>query len=302
MSLILGAVFPVFALLLLGYWAHRSQFLNAAFWTQAEKATYYILFPCLLSSQLAQAQLAWQNMLPLMAGACLVPIFAALISLPFKGLLRLEAADFTSFFQAAVRFNTYIGLALAAVLPKPAMTYAAVVFAVMIPVINVLCILVFAVFVQRVIHPLAIARSLAKNPLIMGCTIGIVLNLLPWKLPAPLLDLLAKLGAMGLPLGLLAVGAGLQFGGLQQTGKAFAFSSVLKLMLVPMLASGWAYVLGLDAIASSVLILFAALPTASSSYILARQLGGNAPMMAAMITGQTLLSLLSLPLILAWVS
>ena len=302
MAIILGAVFPVFALLLLGYWAQRSEFLNDAFWGQAEKATYYVLFPCLLVSQLAQAKLEWHNALPLMLGACLLPIIAALVSLPFKVSLRLNAPDFTSFFQASVRFNTYIGLALAAVLPKPALAYAAVVFAVMIPVINVLCILVFAVFIQGMIHPIAIARSLAKNPLILGCMLGIFLNVLPWSLPSPLLDLLAKLGQMGLPLGLLAVGAGLQFQGLRQTGTAFVVSSMLKLSFMPLIATALAYLLGLNALASSVLILFAALPTASSSYILARQLGGNAPLMAAMITGQTVLSMMSLPLILLWVS
>jgi len=43
----------------------------------------------------------------------------------------------------------------------------------------------------------------------------------------------------------------------------------------------------------------AALPTATSSYILARQLGGDAPLMAAIVSGQTLLAVATIPLILA---
>jgi predicted permease len=73
-------------------------------------------------------------------------------------------------------------------------------------------------------------------------------------------------------------------------------ATVIKLVLMPALVLGLALLLGLPPISRDVALLFAALPTATSAYILARQLGGDAELMAALITAQTLLAMLTLPL------
>nr|CAA6800090.1 MAG: Unknown protein [uncultured Thiotrichaceae bacterium] len=106
-----------------------------------------------------------------------------------------------------------------------------------------------------------------------------------------------NLSLMALPIGLLAVGAGLQLQALRDAGATFAWSSAVKLVILPLLSWFLAGALGLDHSAQQMLTLFAALPTAASAYILARQLGGNAELMAGIITGQTLLAMLSLPLV-----
>ncbi|MFZ1386373.1 MAG: AEC family transporter [Thiolinea sp.] len=300
MTLILATVLPIFILLMLGYVAKQSSFLPAEFWPYVEKASYYVLLPALLILNLSQAKINWAETSLLILGIILVPVLAALLSLPFKTLLALNAADYTSFFQAVVRFSTYIGLAMASVFPAPAPTLGALVLAVMIPVVNILCVLVFALFVQKQLKLTILLKSLASNPLIVACVLGIILNILPWKLPVILVDVLRQLGQMALPTGLLAVGAGLNLVALRGLHAPFFWSAVLKLLLVPLLAWGVALALGLDPIASSILVVFAALPTAPSAYILARQLGGNAELMAGMITGQTLLALISLPLVLSF--
>lgn len=300
MSLILATVLPIFILLMLGYLAKRSGFLPADFWPYVEKASYYVLLPALLILNLNQAPINWSETSRLIVGIILVPVLAACLSFPFKAGLNLNAADYTSFFQGVVRFSTYIGLAMSAVFPAPAPTLGALVLAVMIPVVNVLCVLVFALFVQKQLKLSVLIKSLTTNPLIVACVLGIILNLLPWKMPSLGVDVLKQLGQMALPAGLLAVGAGLNLAALRGLHAPFFWSTALKLLVVPLLAWGIALALGLDAISSSILIVFAALPTAPSAYILARQLGGNAELMAGMITGQTLLSLVSLPLILSF--
>ncbi|HPY42320.1 MAG TPA: AEC family transporter [Thiolinea sp.] len=300
MTLILATVLPIFVLLMLGYMAKRSSFLPAEFWPYVEKASYYVLLPALLILNLSQAKINWAETSLLILGIILVPVLAALLSFPFKTFLALNAADYTSFFQAVVRFSTYIGLAMASVFPAPAPTLGALVLAVMIPVVNILCVLMFALFVQKQLKLAILLKSLASNPLIVACVLGIILNLLPWKLPSVAVDVLKQLGQMALPTGLLAVGAGLNLAALRGLHTPFFWSAALKLLLVPLLAWGVGLALGLDPISSSILIVFAALPTAPSAYILARQLGGNAELMAGMITGQTLLALISLPLVLSF--
>lgn len=300
MTLILATISPIFILLMLGYLAKRIGFLPSDFWPYLEKSSYYVLLPALLILNLSQAQIHWSETGRLILGIIVVPILAGLVSWPFNAFLSLNAADYTSFFQGVVRFNTYIGLAMSTVFPAPAPTLGALVLAVMIPVVNILCVLVFALFVQKQLKLGALVKSLTTNPLLVACVVGMILNILPWKLPVIVIDVFKQLGQMALPAGLLAVGAGLNLAALKGLHAPFFWSAALKLLTVPLLALGVAFVLGLEATSSAILVIFAALPTAPSAYILARQLGGNAELMAGMITGQTLLALVTLPLVLSF--
>ncbi|MBJ6611645.1 MAG: AEC family transporter [Candidatus Thiothrix moscowensis] len=300
---VFAAIFPVFILLMLGNVARRSAFLDEHFWVQAEKVTYYILFPALLVEHLAKAEVDFASAGWLLLLAGVVPLLASLLCFLFAPWLRLNGADFTSFFQGSIRFNTYIGLAVMAVaLPAPALTLAAIIVAVMIPLVNLLCIAVFARYTHGQVRPVAILLSIVRNPLIMASVIGIILNVLPFSLPDMLWSVVGKLGQMALPLGLLAVGAGLRLQALRESGKTLLWAALIKLVLLPALVFVLCSLLQIPPLDRAVLVMFAALPTASSAYILARQLGGNAAMMAVLITGETLLSMMSLPLVLLAVS
>lgn len=299
MYAVFAAIFPVFILLVLGNVARRSGFLQENFWTQAEKATYFILFPALLIERLTKAEIDFAAAGWLVLLAVLVPVIASLICLLLAPVVRLNGPDFTSFFQGGIRFNTYIGLAIVAVaLPTPALTLAAIVISVMIPLVNVLCIGVFARYTHGQVRPKAMLLSIVRNPLIMASLSGIVLNLLPFKLPEVLWSAVGKLGQMALPLGLLAVGAGLRLKALRASGISLLWASGVKLLLLPALVFMLCTWLEMAALERAVLVTFAALPTASSAYILARQLGGNAAMMAVLITGETLFSMITLPVVL----
>lgn len=299
MALILNAILPIFVLVVLGNIALRTGFLPESFWSQAEKATYYVLFPALLIENLATAKVSYGSAGWMVLFALVTPLLAALLCYAVAPWLKLNGPDFTSFFQGGVRFNTFIGLALVtATLPTQAISLAAVMIAVMIPLINLLCIAVFVRHTHGKTSTKAFLLAIAKNPLIEACLIGIALNQLAIPLPSVLLNSLQKLGQMSLPIGLLAVGAGLQFKALRSSGTSLLWASAVKLVVLPALLYALSTLLQMDTMLKAVVVMFAALPTASSAYILARQLGGNAPMMAVLITGETLFSLITLPVVL----
>ncbi|MGB0846900.1 MAG: AEC family transporter [Thiolinea sp.] len=291
-------VFPVFLLLILGNLARRSGFLDEAFWEQAERGTYYVLFPALLVTKLAQADFDWQASGWLVLAALILPFCAALLCFIAQRFLQLAHYDFGAFFQGGIRINNYIGLALVATMPDPALSLLALLMAVVIPLMNVLSVTVLTGYSGAQTNFYAVLTGLAKNPLVLACLVGIALNTLQWLPPVLLLEVLETLGMMALPMGLLAVGAGLRLKTLHQAGRAFAWNTLLKLILVPLLA----YILGMlllqDDLSLAVFVVYAALPTASSAYILTRQMGGNAVLMAGIITGQTLVSMLTLPIVL----
>lgn len=299
------ALGPLFLLILTGTLLRRLRFPDEKFWHGAERFIYFLLFPAMLISTLATAdfgRVAFTGMVGLLAGLLLV--LAAVLWLA-RNRLGLDMPSFTSVFQGALRFNTYVGLAGAAALYGDAgITAAAVAIAVMVPLVNILCVLMFVGVDGGGQSGLWNAiKALAKNPLLLGCVAGIGLNVTGIGLPGWSRDTLSLAGQAALPLGLIAVGVALQLKALRGTGRAFWQACAIKFAALPMLALLVGWLTGLGEIELGVVVLFTALPTATSSYILARQMGGNAPLMAAIITGQTLLAMAILPVwmsLLAW--
>ncbi len=296
---IITALWPVFALLLLGYLARRFDFPGEHFWGPAEKATYYVFFPALLVTRLSQAQLTGEMSFSLVMAVLLLLATGVVVCLLLKPFMGLTAAAYTSFFQGAMRFNTYVALAASVALyGDEGIVHAAIITAVMIPMLNLLCVLAFSSVAAERPSIARVLKTLATNPLILSCLLGIALSVSGLGLPIWISSVLDLLARMALPLGLLAVGAGLTLHNLKGSWRALGWSSGVKLLLFPVLAMAIGRLMGLDPLATQVLLLFAAVPTATSAYILARQLGGDAALMAAIITFQTLLAMLSLPLVL----
>jgi predicted permease len=105
------------------------------------------------------------------------------------------------------------------------------------------------------------------------------------------------LGAASLPLGLLAVGAGLDLKALGASARGIAWSAAYKLVAVPGLTAAFALAFGVTGLPLAVALLYNALPCSANSYVLARQLGGDHRLMAGIITAQTLLAVATLPLV-----
>lgn len=304
MESITGALGPLFLLILLGallgYWRWPSD----TFWPHMERLIYFVLFPAMLVGTLATAdvsQVPVGRLALVLLGA--MALFGLLLW-RLRGWLELTPAAFTSVFQGAVRFNTYVGVAGAVALHGSlGATTAAVAVALMVPVVNVMCVASFVA--AGTLGGASVGKSamaLIKNPLILACLAGIALNLTGIGLPGWSQDTVELLGRAALPLGLVAVGVALRPAALLRVDRGVLATNSVKLLLMPALVLALTWVLQLDPVSRDVALLFAALPTATSAYILARQLGGDAELMAAIITGQTLLAMLTLPLWLKLIS
>ncbi|MBF0373368.1 MAG: AEC family transporter [Alphaproteobacteria bacterium] len=300
MLTVLGAIVPVFLLIVLGQQMRARSFLDDGFWAPAEKLTYYVTFPALLVGSIAQADLAGLPVLELAGAAALATMGAAALSVALKPLLGIGGPAFTSVLQGAMRPNTYVGLAVAASLWQgPGVTMTAICVAVVVPLVNLISVLGMVRWAAGEAPGWrGLVWPVIKNPLINACLLGIALNLSGLGLPSAVAALLKILGAAALPIGLLAVGAGLDLGALRRTGAPVLVASGVKLVALPLLAFGLAIPLGLNGMAVGVAVLYCALPCSASAYVLARQMGGDAPLMANIITAQTLLAAGSLPLFL----
>ena len=296
MAAILFNLIPVFALIALGWAIARLKLFSESFWPELEKLTYYILFPALLIHRLANA-----NFESLSLSDAAIPVITALAvtslaTFIWQFLFKADATDFTSVYQGAIRFNTYLALAsVNALTGDEGLIIAAVVIAILIPMINLLCVSVFQIMLHRQSSN-PYWKTLATNPLILGCLIGIGLNLSQFELPLVVMEWLGMLGKTALPLGLIAVGVGIKVRQMGHHWLSLISASAFKLIAMPLGFLLGAILLDANSLITEVLIIIAAQPTASSAYILARQLGGNTTLMANIISSQTLLAIFSIPL------
>lgn len=298
---ILAALGPVFLLVMIGHIMGRLQFPAKDFWPQAERFTYYFLFPVLLILKIGSASLPAGDLSQVIFALMLLLVFSSIMVLLLAWLIESDTAKITSIFQGGIRFNTYVGLAAAAALyGEQGIVWGAVFMAVMIPTINIACIICFALLVPE--NNISLLKNLwlgvVKNPLILGCITGGILNVSGVGIPGQITPLLTLISGMALPLGLLAVGVGLNFDMLKRGGLPLWLSTAFKLFMFPLIFLAIALYLDLPTDATAVILLFTMLPTAPSAYILSRQLKGDASLMAAIITFQTLFAMVSMPLML----
>ncbi|SDH51095.1 hypothetical protein SAMN05216588_10590 [Pseudomonas flavescens] len=293
MTDLLLALWPLFALIVGGYELRRRGFPSEAFWPGAERLNYFILFPTLLFNSLASAPLD-NPQLPRLALAVLLGLGIAWLGLLVVRRLRgWPASRFGAFSQGILRFNTYLGLAaVGSLFGQQGLTLAALMLALMVPAVNVLS--VWSLTAERGVSVRSLLLPIIRNPLILACLAGALFNLGGLALPGGSDRLLGLLAAASLPLGLLCVGAALKPQQLGGEVPALAWNSLLRLLVMPLLAFAAAYALQLPAMEATVLVLFFALPTAPTAYVLTRQLGGDASLMAGIITLQHLLAAASL--------
>ncbi|KFL33848.1 MULTISPECIES: AEC family transporter [unclassified Sulfurospirillum] len=290
MNYVLGALLPICLIIFAGYAFKHAKFPSTDFWPKMDKFTYYVLMPSLLVYELAVAKIDLTYTLTLVATS-LGGIFAILVVLILLNLiLHFEKRAFTSIVQGGIRFNTYVFLALVnAVYGADGLVLAAIVIAFAIPFINILCISIFAIYLREGKFSLrAFFKTIIKNPLIGACAIGGLINITGVEVPLFILKSVSILSHAALPMGLLSVGVGLELKYLKEAKKELVVSTVAKLVLFPMIAYGLSLLFGLAGMSLSIAIMFASMPTATSSHILARELGGDVSLMASITTLETL--------------
>lgn len=296
----LNSLIAVFLVIATGWFLKSRNIVSQTHWVGVERLTYQLLFPAVVIHTLAIADL---RSVPVLAmGLSLV--FAILSVAAFLLLARpalakagIDGPAFTSIFQGSVRWNTFVGLAVAAGLQgRTGTTLMAIAIAAMIPLLNVICVIVLARFAQgKQMSVDATIRSILVNPFIWSSAVGLVLNQAQWMLPAAFTGYLDVLGRASLGVGLLVVGSALDLNQLARPRLAHGVAVVLKLVAMPVLAWLYAGWLGVTGPALAMTVVAGAVPTATAAYFLARDLGGDAPLMAEITTLQTLLALATLP-------
>lgn len=282
---------PDFALIALGFVVCRWTALDRPVWDGIERTVYYLLFPVLLFNAIAKSPLQPASIAQLAGAGLAICATGIVLAYALRRWPGVDAGLHASGAQTAFRFNSYVALALAERLAgTQGLAWIALLIALCVPVCNVAAVLPLARHGGR-----GLLRELARNPLIIATVSGLVANLVGLRLPELLSTTLARIGAAALPLGLMAVGAGLRFGALREAPWLAGALLAIRHLALPATAVALALALDLPAAQATVLVTFAALPTASSAYVLAVRMGGHGAFVAGLVTLSTLLAMAGLP-------
>jgi malonate transporter and related proteins len=280
---------------LIGFLVCRHTALNRNVWAQVESLVYFLLFPVLLFHSIVKTPLDLRAASGLIgAGWALgfvgIALAYVLPHLPWFGT-HMNQRDHAASAQIAFRFNSFIGLALAERLAGPqGVQLIAVLIGVCVPLFNVAAIWPMARHGEK-----GFVRELVRNPLILATASGLLANLAGISIPVWLEPTVSRLGAASLALGLMAAGAGMQFGALARAKTLAVSVLAIRHFVTPIVALGLSHLFGLSAVQTTVLLAFSALPTASSAYVLAARMGYDGAYVAGLVTLSTLLGMLSLP-------
>ena len=308
MSAVFVSLLPVFLLIVAGAALRRVLVREDAHWIGVERLVYYVLFPALLVDTVARADLGAVPVAGMGVALAGAVILMSVLCLALRRWLaarwHVDGAAFTSFFQGATRWQTFVVIAVAGNLfGDRGLALAAVGVVAMIPLVNVINVWVLARFASP--EPPGrryVLRAIVQNPLIWGCIIGGVLNAAAVPIPGPIAVFLDLLGRSALALGLLAVGSGLQLQALLRPQAVTVLATMLKLAVMPVIAVGLGALVGVSGTSLAVIACCSAVPSASNAYVLARQMGGDAPLMAQILTLQTLLAIVTMPIAIALAS
>jgi malonate transporter and related proteins len=283
---------PDFLLIVCGYLICRYTPLDRTVWEGTERLVYYVLFPALLYTSILRFPLQPAAMLPLAFSGVAVVLVGVALAYALRLWPGVDEHLHASGAQTAFRFNTYVAFALSERLAGlQGLAWIALITSLCVPLCNVAAVWPLA---RRGGH--GYLKELSRNPLILATASGLLCNVLGLRPPDLAMSTAGRIGSAALPLGLMAVGAGLRLGALREGPGLATALLLIRHAALPLVAIGVVVAMGLPPAQQAVVVAFAALPSASSCYVLAVRMGGHGGFVAGLVTISTLIAMPGLPL------
>ncbi len=289
---ILIGLLPSFLLVGLGGLVRARLSRNA--WQGLDKLNFEILFPALLFVAASQRPIEVASI------ATIAPVVWGLLAVGLAvgyGARRFGPAHFLDFagaWQTAWRFNTALAFIAVSTTSRADPAIMAVVIGMAVPMANVFA--VSALSRGGSLGVLGTVKKVALNPFFLASLSGVLVGISGFSVPAPVLAPLSMLAQAAIPIALISVGATMNWGALARLNRFSAILCTTKLVVMPLAAVGVSMLLGLHVGVAAVVVIWAALPTASAAHVLAAGFGADRELAATWVAQTTLLGAISLPI------
>lgn len=295
---IFTTIIPVFSIILLGWVSRKKGFIHADFIGPANSLVFYIAIPAMIFSAISRATLTAHFNLGVLSITLSAAMAVCILVWLFGHVCRMKPGRLGSYVQISFHGNLgYIALAVAFYyLGKDGFVKASILTGFLMILQNLLSVLSLTFNSQEpnsARYGRTIVRNLAGNPVALSAMAGIVFSFLNIPIPLVVQRSLDILSGLALPMALLIIGASISFQEIRHKLKWVLSASAIKLLLMPGLgyiafrALGFApseYLPGLILLAS---------PTATISYVMAKEMKGDPDLAVIAISMSTLLSALT---------
>ena len=303
MSLVLNSIVPIFAVIALGSFLKRSALIDENFVRVSDRLVYYIFLPLLLFWKIGKPVEAVTVEWRFIAGALLAIFAVFLLSLIIAKLLKMPDRSVGSFSQSCYRFNSYIGIAvILTAIGENGVKEFGVLIGFAIPLINVLAVSSMIRYSGQNDSQgrrwLFLFKSVAANPLIISCLLGILYSNLGIPFPIVVERLLDLMAVMSLPLALISVGGSLTFSKFRGHFAYSLIAGLCKLVVLPALGYLLLMRLHISETALKVAMIYFALPTSPQNRVLSALLDSDPDLDTSAVVLSTMLSIVSLSLML----
>ena len=299
-------ILPDFLVILAGFLlrkAFKEGVFNDGFWKGAEKLVFYVLFPPLLFTSVANSNLTLSEAGLYLIVAISAMMCAVLMSYLIRFVIKADAVTHASAFHCGFRFNTYVGFALVSRLfGQEGLALMSLLIAFWVPISNSIAVAALAGAVAQRDQTRGEGSVLRKtlkaivtNPLIIATTAGLIVNLTGLHVPEVVMSFFKSLGNASLAMGLLCIGAGLRLDDMKSEWPLVAANTIERLIATPAVALLFCLSFDLAPAAAGALMIFAMLPTAQSCYVMTASMKGNAPLVAGITTAHTLAAIVTIP-------
>ncbi|HRF90244.1 MAG TPA: AEC family transporter [Desulfobacter postgatei] len=297
--IILNTLFPLLAMMALGYGLKRRGMTSDEFLHTLDKLVYYIFFPVMLFWKTAKSTGTDASEAGLILAGLAAVFLVSLFSYVYIRTTKMPDKAAGSFFQASFRFNTYIGMAtVLTVLGEEGVRLFSILVGCLIPVINVLSVAVLIWHSGRTPSPgqrLGILlRALVSNPLIIGCAASLLLSGTGYRLPGFINNFLALVASMTLPLALISMGGTLGFAGISRHWPNALAAAGIKLFILPVTGYIMLTLFSVSGTAFKTGMIYFSLPTSTAIYVLSAQLNSDVELASTAVMMSTVLSFISL--------
>ena len=297
MDKVLAALAPVFLLILLGWVVRACRVVSAEALGHVNRFGYFVLYPAFLFTTIASASFESADAGPFVLGALGGFLCMVLLTLCARLFIK-DGPAFTSIFQGATRWNGFAILAAASEIFGPlGRPFIALIFG---PAVLILNIISVAVLARWGVHGKTslkfIVAQIAGNPLVLACVAGLMALAIGLPDLGSFSDALRLLGQAAMPVALICVGAGIDLGAARTAHREVVLAAALKLLVAPALFYLLVRGVGASPMAAAIAVGVGSTPTAAASYTLAREMGGDARLMAAIVSVTTLVSFITMPI------
>jgi len=288
---IIETIIPIFLIIIFGYILQQRGLITAQFIQEANRFVFLFSLPVLIFTGIMKSDIkdiGLTNILSVIIPTLVILCLAFLLALA----LGLKKGTLGSFVQTTFHGNiTYIGLAvLYFMLGDEGLKKGSILIGFLILVNNTLAIAVLSWTSQKHGNLWKSLASIAKTPLIIATFVGIVFLYLGIPVPTLLMKSMGILANIALPMALIIIGASMSLSTIKSSFKLSGIISVMKLMVLPFISYLFCYFYAIPPREALPGIILLATPTATTSFILANELGGDTELASGTITLSTLLS------------